>query len=206
MDIMTHVLPINNTEDKEITISKIALNSKSEERVGTPWTQEEEDFVLFKLRQGLSYTEIAELLGRKTGGISSRIKVIAKKLLSNKSIDEIVELTKLSRFQVSKLQNYQSNKLNTETVVKISNYNENLDKYDHYNIYTQDNYKNKSAQIDTMINELKNKMNQIENASIIDCNNKEVSIKKLQNISIHVDILIGILRNNIYSPLNDVSF
>lgn len=181
----TVILPEDSNKKNDKIIKK---NDTSTLQVDNRWTKEEEDeFILNKVRDGLKYNNIANLLGKKTSTVCSRIKLIASKLLLNKSITEVCEITGLSYNQVLVLQN----KLSSKNDCKLGIVPTNTSKL--VNSFSTVNYKNKNSQTDTIFNNIKQKFSEIPDSNIFVAENKDKSINILKNISIQLDVLIDLL-------------
>jgi len=73
-------------------------NSKNNRtNIGKKWEDEEEIQLLDELHKNIIISEIAKIHNRTQGGITSRIRFIAKKMhIQNIHIEEIIEKTKLN--------------------------------------------------------------------------------------------------------------
>lgn len=77
--------------------------------LGQKWTEQEEDILLDELHKNMNIHMIASNHNRSTGGIQSRIKVIAYKLhLKNDSTEEIIKKTKLDNITIKQIIEYKS--------------------------------------------------------------------------------------------------
>jgi hypothetical protein len=74
---------------------------KYPERMGEPWTNEEDTLLLKRISKGYTYSIIAEKHYRTPGSISARLRHIARvQHQSGKSVDEIHTLTQLSKDEI----------------------------------------------------------------------------------------------------------
>jgi len=182
-----------NHQNDDLLLEKLNVNV---DKISHKWTKEEEDdFILNKVKEGLKYNSIAELLGKKTSTVCSRIKLIASKLLLEKNINEVCKITGLSNNQVLVLQNKLNSRNNSDLC--IDKPNPKLDirqtNVSSDNTHFSINYKGKNSQTDAIFNNIKEKFGEIPESNIFDSKNKYTSIEILKNISIQLDILINIL-------------
>ena len=69
--------------------------------IGKKWNDDEEKILLEELKKNIDIEFIAKTHNRTIGGINSRRQQIAYKLhCDNVSIEKIIEITKLDRFQI----------------------------------------------------------------------------------------------------------
>lgn len=77
---------------------------EGKEKSGLPWTQIEEDQLLQELSKHMDLEQIAQAHKRTQGGITTRVKIIALKLVqSGSTIDEVIAKTHLTHAQVEKI-------------------------------------------------------------------------------------------------------
>jgi len=82
---------MNQTETKKKTKAK-------------EWTMEHEDIILRKLQEGQSLDSIAENISRTKSSIRARLRKRAKSMLQKEvAVDEVMNITKLSKQSVEKI-------------------------------------------------------------------------------------------------------
>ena len=94
-------------------------NIECPSRLGVKWTEEEEIDLINKLKDNNTIEEISRQHDRTTGGIISRIKIIAYKLIKEgKSIDYIKNITKLSEEEIKTIKTEKELELSQKRKIK----------------------------------------------------------------------------------------
>ena len=97
----------------------------AEEKPGQPWTYDLEKYLLDELKDNKSYESIAIDMKRTTGSITSRLKQIGYKMyLRGKSIDDILEITRLDEDSLRKT--IQTNKDKKKTEISLQTINSEI--------------------------------------------------------------------------------
>ena len=74
---------------------------QSSERIGKKWEAEEETLLLKRVSEGVSHEHIAAECKRTIGGIQSRLRVVACRMVDfGKTIDEASDVTQLTPDQI----------------------------------------------------------------------------------------------------------
>jgi hypothetical protein len=95
---------------------------------GQPWTYDLEKYLLDELKDNKSYESIAIDMKRTKGSITSRLNLIGYKMyLRGKSIDDILEITRLDEYSLRKtIQTRQTNKDKKKTEISLQTINSEI--------------------------------------------------------------------------------
>jgi hypothetical protein len=89
--------------------------------VGRKWTDYEEQLLIKSIREDKLIDDIAKEHKRTSGGIRSRLKVIAVRMIEieGKTIEEVSNLLHMTPGEINKLKNKTSNTNKRETVLAV---------------------------------------------------------------------------------------
>jgi len=91
-------------------------------RIGQPWDKDEEQNLLNRISEGKSINEISVEFKRAKGGITSRLKMMARDMLTNgKSVMEVSKLTGISDSDLEKIGNSQKKSVKSQTKIQEIN-------------------------------------------------------------------------------------
>jgi hypothetical protein len=91
-------------------------------RIGQPWDKDEEQNLLNRISEGKSINEISVEFKRAKGGITSRLKMMARDMLTTgKSVMEVSKLTGISDSDLEKIGNSQKKSVKSQTKIQEIN-------------------------------------------------------------------------------------